>query len=95
MIMNDKLKSLVAGELENFINFWTSDDEEREQMYEVAENYMREDYTYEEPDRLNELEEQAWLHITGEEVAETLRACVSEEVAEEYNKLMSEENGTR
>ena len=89
--MNEKFKDKVETELYNFIDFYTSDDEERENMKGHADDYLEEEFSY-EPERVNELEEQAWMNITGEEVAETLRVCVSKEVADEYNKLMSEEN---
>jgi hypothetical protein len=86
MIMNDKVKDLVETELYNFIDFYTSDDEERENMKKHADDYLEEEFSY-EPERTNVLEEKAWLHITGEEVSDTLKACCSEAEALEYNRL--------
>lgn len=37
-----KQEELVTIEIMNFINFWTSDDKEREKMNEVLNDYMKE-----------------------------------------------------
>lgn len=47
-INKTQLKDLIYGEVLNYINFWTSDEKERENMQEVLDNYMKEDYTYED-----------------------------------------------
>ena len=87
MIMNDKVADLVAMEIYNFIDFYSSDDKEREDMKQVADDYMEEEFEY-EPERINILEEKAWLNgITGEDVMNAL----SKEEAEEYSKLCYED----
>lgn len=84
MIMNDKVQDLVETEIYNFIDFFTSDDKEREDMKIVAYNYMKEEFNY-IPERINVLEERAWLKgMTGEDIMNNL----SKQEAEEYSKLM-------
>lgn len=86
MIMNDKIKDIIETELYNFIDFFTSDDKEREDMKSVADNYIKEEFEN-TPDRINILEEKAWMNITGQEIIETL----NEKEAEEYEKLLGDE----
>jgi hypothetical protein len=86
MIMNKDVEVLIGNEIYNFIDFYTSDDKEREQMKIVADRYIENDLDV-EPSRLNELEEKAWLNITGEEIIETLRTHNTNEEADEYEKL--------
>jgi len=49
-------------------------------------------FNTEEPSRIKELEMKAWENITGEEIEGTLRACCSEELADEYSELMGDED---
>lgn len=37
-------KEIVSIEIMNFINYFTSDDKEREDMYEVLDDFMKEVY---------------------------------------------------
>lgn len=39
-----QIDQLVADEINNFIEYWTSDDDERDRMYRVLQNFMKEVY---------------------------------------------------
>jgi hypothetical protein len=40
----EQFDQLVADEINNFIEYWTSDDDERDRMYRVLQNFMEEVY---------------------------------------------------
>jgi hypothetical protein len=44
----EKIKDIVETEIYNFIDFYTSDDTERENMKKVVDDYMKEEYSVNE-----------------------------------------------
>lgn len=43
-VINNQLRDIVESEIMNFIDYFTSDDEERENMYKVLEDYIKEGF---------------------------------------------------
>lgn len=85
MLLNDKVKDLVEAEIKKFIEFYSENNtREKSQMLDDLKIYLK-DFEY-KPDRINEIEERAWLNMSGEDVENTLRS-IDEPLYEEYIEL--------